>query len=172
MTVRAHHRRHRSFGEDLPIVGVVPAPKASRHESQRACPAMVGRAFAACRGCVKTLGIRNRMRSGARAFRAHEKRCRPPFPPQLPESIAAMPAANSSQDQHVGPQLQRIELVKFSLTALHRKCGRSEFDTLTGKVNAARAPPKCNLLKTKHRDLGIQCRVTFAGKGRFRRRVK
>jgi hypothetical protein len=65
------------------------------------------------------------MDSGACASRAHEKRCRPPFPLPLPESIAATPAANSSQDQHVGSQLQRIELVKFSVTALHRKCGRT-----------------------------------------------
>src|SRR5271169_236750 len=60
--------------------------------------------------------------SGARASRTPEKRCRPPYPLPLPESIAATPAANSSQDQHVGPHLQRIELVQFSLTALHRKC--------------------------------------------------
>jgi hypothetical protein len=42
---------------------------------------------------------------------------------QLPESIAAMPAANSSQDQHVGPHLQRIELV----VALHLNPGKNVF---------------------------------------------
>jgi hypothetical protein len=63
--------------------------------------------------------IREQM-SGACASPAHEKRCRPPFPPPLQESIAATSAANSSQDQHVGPHLQPIELVKFSVTALHR----------------------------------------------------
>jgi hypothetical protein len=67
-------------------------------ESQRACPATASRSFAACSGCDKTLGIRHRMDSGACASRAHEKRCRPPFPLPLPESIAATPAANSSQD--------------------------------------------------------------------------
>jgi len=78
------------------------------------------------------------MDSGACASRAHEKRCRPPFPLPLPESIAATPTANSSQDQHVGPQLQRIELVKFSVTALHRKCGRT-LKSRTGIQNI-RAP--------------------------------
>jgi hypothetical protein len=35
-------------------------------------------------------------------------------------------AANCSQSQYVGSPLQGIELVKFSPSSLHRKCGRSD----------------------------------------------
>jgi hypothetical protein len=39
-------------------------------------------------------------------------------------------AANSEQSQYVGSPLQGIELVKFSPTSLHRKCGRSDLSAV------------------------------------------
>jgi hypothetical protein len=39
------------------------------------------------------------------------------------------PTPDGEPAQHVGPQLQRIELVKFSIAALHRKCGRTPLST-------------------------------------------
>jgi hypothetical protein len=61
-----------------------------------------------------TLDIADRLDNAVGAWRVLEKQYRPPFPRQLPESIAPAPAANSSQDQYVGSPLQLIERVKFS----------------------------------------------------------
>jgi hypothetical protein len=81
---------------------------------------MANRAFAACSGCATALGVSKQDGQRGVCFPRAPKNDAVRRSSTLPESIAATPAANSSEDQHVGPHLQRIELVKFPVTALHR----------------------------------------------------